>query len=385
MKHFNFLHLAALMAIMGAAVVSCHKDENPAVQDLPGKTFSISITEQRDKATFDWSVSGGKTVNPKETIQELCVTAYNTVTLSTGGVEVNVSSSDPTVVGVEKVGSGSSSYRLVYRGGSGDNAKVSLVTIKVWNGTGAAEVSQRFTVKGIEAVEVTGLRYMWYECDKSVLSEVKYFVTWTGPDTYETRTVKERRYLTYIDKECVASHELSFVPKMRELSNGADVVSFEDIPFGYDAVFYKNYNEIDEDGVDHYVGNYYHGHELTFLGLEPENASFRTILSFESEYDMHNMHTIWKDGGYCNGHEEGELAEDRMPGYPKRNPADYAWLNSKTVNKDVSELEGMKAFLTNNSYSGENFYLAVVGVKSNDNSTKYFAIGHNRTYDRNPE
>lgn len=385
MKHFNFLHLAALMAIMGAAVVSCNKDENPAVQDLPGKTFSISITEQRDKATFDWSVSGDKTVNPKETIQELCVTAYNSVTLSTGGVDVNVSSSDPTVVGVEKVGSGSSSYRLVYRGGSGDNAKVSLVTIKVWNGTGAAEIAQRFTVKGIEAVEVTGLRYMWYECDKSVLSEVKYFATWTGPDTYETRIVKERRYLTYIDKECVASHKLSFAPKMREYGNGADVVSFEDIPFGYDAEFYGCFQELDENGNSQSKDNYYHGHELTFLGLEPENASFRTILSFESEYDMQSHHTKWVDGGWCNGHEAIELAEAKMPGYPKRNPADYAWLNSKTVNKDVSELEGMKAYLVNNGYAGDNFYMAVVGVKSKDNSTKYFAIGHNRTYDRNPE
>ena len=385
MKRY-FLHLAVLIVAMGAALVSCNKTpQNPKPVDLPGKAFTVSITENRDKATFEWTVEGGKTVNPAETIQELCVTAFNTVTLKTGGVDVNVSSSDPSIVAVEKVGTSSSSYSLVYKGGTGDNAKVGLATIKVWNGSGAAEVSQSFTVKGIEAVEVTGLRYMWYECDKSVLSEVKYFVTWTGPDTYETRTVKERRYLTYIDKECVASHELSFVPKMREMAND-DKISFEDLPFGYDAVFYGDYHEVDENLNDLATKeNYYHGHELTFLGLEPENASFRTILSFESEYDMQSLHTKWVDGGWCNGHEATELAEAKMPGYPKMDPADYAWLNSKTVNKDVSELEGMKAYLVNNGYAGIHFYMAVVGVKSKDNATKYFAIGHKGIYDKEPQ
>ena len=335
MKHFNFLHLAALMAIMGAAVVSCHKDENPAVQDLPGKTFSISITEQRDKATFDWSVSGGKTVNPKETIQELCVTAYNTVTLSTGGVEVNVSSSDPTVVGVEKVGSGSSSYRLVYKGGSGDNAKVGLVTIKVWNGTGSGEIAQAFNVKGLEFVDVVGLRFNYgseywdqdgnyIECEGETL--IVKNVSWSRP------------------------------PLVCKQGDGAN----EDIKRSGKTDFtWTQYHRgsIYDESIGEYGSfrpNPEQGALMRFEGLEPDNASFRTLTAFESEWDYYRNMT------------QNQIAVGTIK------PGEYDnWPNVTGINADVNDYIGREIWMDR---LGAPTYVACLSVPVSGNRTKYLYL-----------
>ena len=332
MKHFNFLHLAAFMAVMGAAVVSCNKDENPAVQDLPGKTFSISITEQRDKATFDWSVSGGKTVNPKETIQELCVTAYNTVTHSTGGVEVNVSSSDPTVVGVEKVGSGSSSYRLVYKGGSGDNAKVGLATIRVWNGSGSAEISQAFTVKGLEFVDVEGLRFNYgseywdqdgnyVECEGETL--IVKNVSWSRP------------------------------PLVCKQGDGAN----EDVKRSGKTDFtwtqYKKPNIYDYE-KETFITDPKTGALMRFEGLEPENASFRTLTAFESEWDYYRNMTMYL------------LADGNIQ------PGEYDnWPNVSGINADVSDYVGREIWVYQ---LGAPTYVACLSVPVSGNKTKYLYL-----------
>lgn len=335
MKHFNFLHLAALMAVMGAAVVSCNKDENPAVQDLPGKTFSISITENRDKATFDWSVSGGKTVNPKETIQELCVTAYNTVTLSTGGVEVNVSSSDPTVVGVEKVGSGSSSYRLVYKGGSGDNAKVGLVTIKIWNGTGSAEIAQSFTVKGLEFVDVEGLRFNYgseywdqdgnyVECEGETL--IVKNVSWSRP------------------------------PLVCKQGDGAN----EDVKRSGKTDFTVSQylrGVIYDEEKQTFVTNPKTGALMRFEGLEPENASFRTLTAFESEWDFYRHKT------------ESLVAQGIIQ------PGEYAdWPNVSGINADVSDYIGREIW----NMGCDKTYIACLSIPVNNNRTKYLYLYYSR-------
>ena len=332
MKHFNFLHLAALMAIMGAAVVSCHKDENPAVQDLPGKTFSISITEQRDKATFDWSVSGGKTVNPKETIQELCVTAYNTVTLSTGGVDVNVSSSDPTVVGVEKVGSGSSSYRLVYKGGSGDNAKVGLVTIKVWNGTGSGEIAQAFNVKGLEFVDVVGLRFNYgseywdqdgnyVECEGETL--IVKNVSWSRP------------------------------PLVCKQGDGAneDIGRSGKTDFTISQYLKPNIYDYEKET---FVTDPKSGALMRFEGLEPENASFRTLTAFESEWDYYRHKT------------ESLIARGIIQ------PGEYAdWPNVSGITADVSDYIGKEIWVYG---IGAPTYVACLSVPVSGNRTKYLYL-----------
>lgn len=333
MKHFSFLHLAALMAIMGAAVVSCKKDANPAVQDLPGKTFSISITEQRDKATFDWSVSGGKTVNPKETIQELCVTAYNTVTLSTGGVDVNVSSSDPTVVAVEKTGTGSSSYRLVYKGGSGDNAKVSLVTIKVWNGTGSGEIAQAFTVKGLEFVDVVGLRFNYgseywdqdgnyVECEGETL--VVKNVSWARPGML----CKDEDGYTYKnDDERPKKTDFTVSQYLR-------------------GVIYDEEKQT-------FVTNPKTGALMRFEGLEPENTSFRTLTAFESEWDFYRHET------------ESLVARGIIQ------PGEYAdWPNASGITADVSDYIGREIWFTGTAQT----YMACLSVPVSGNRTKYLYL-----------
>lgn len=331
MKHFNFLHLAALMAIMGAAVVSCHKDENPAVQDLPGKTFSISITEQRDKATFDWSVSGGKTVNPKETIQELCVTAYNSVTLSTGGVEVNVSSSDPTVVGVEKVGSGSSSYRLVYKGGSGDNAKVGLVTIRVWNGTGSGEIAQSFTVKGLEFVDVVGLRFNY------------------GSEYWDM----DGNYVE-CEGETLIVKNVSFFrpPLVCKQGDGAN----EDIKRSGKTDFTVSQylrGVIYDEEKQTFVTNPKTGALMRFEGLVPENASFRTLTAFESEWDFYRHET------------ESLVARGIIQ------PGEYDnWPNVTGVNADVNDYIGREIWFTGTAET----YMACLSVPVNNNKTKYLYL-----------
>lgn len=340
MKHFSFLHLAALMAIMGAAVVSCKKDANPAVQDLPGKTFSISITEQRDKATFDWSVSGGKTVNPKETIQELCVTAYNTVTLSTGGVEVNVSSSDPTVVGVEKVGSGSSSYRLVYKGGSGDNAKVGLVTIKVWNGTGSGEIAQSFTVKGLEFVDVEGLRFNY------------------GSEYWD----QEGNYITCEGETLIVKNvSWSRPPLVCKQGDGAN----EDVKRSGKTDFtwrqYEKHNIYDYE-KETFVVDPKTGALMRFEGFEPENASFRTLTAFESEWDYYRNMTMYL------------LADGSIQ------PGEYAdWPNVSGINADVSDYIGKEIWVYG---IGAPTYVACLSVPVSGNRTKYLYLYYNSEEDK---
>ena len=334
MKHFNFLHLAALMAIMGAAVVSCHKDENPAVQDLPGKTFSISITEQRDKATFDWSVSGGKTVNPKETIQELCVTAYNTVTLSTGGVDVNVSSSDPTVVGVEKVGSGSSSYRLVYKG---DNAKVGLVTIKVWNGTGSGEIAQAFNVKGLEFVDVVGLRFnygseYWDQDGNYVECEGETLIVKNVSFSRPKMLCKDEDGYTYSnDSERPKKTDFTVSQYLR-------------------GVIYDEEKQT-------FVTNPKTGALMRFEGLEPENASFRTLTAFESEWDFYRHKT------------ESLVAQGIIQ------PGEYAdWPNVSGINADVSDYIGREIW----NMGCDKTYIACLSIPVNNNRTKYLYLYYSR-------
>ena len=327
MKHFSFLHLAALMAAMGAALVSCNKTpQNPKPVDLPGKEFTISITENRDQATFEWTVEGGKTVNPAETIQELCITAFNTVTLKTGGVDVNVSSSDPTVVAVEKVGSSSSNYQLVYKGGSGDGAKVGLATIRVWNGTGTAEVSQSFTVKGLEYVDVEGLRFT-YGGEPLIVKHVAY----SRPKVYCRQGDVDPDF-SKRPKEC----DFTWLQYKK--------------PLVWKPAENPNPNIVN-DGE--YVTDTTQGALLRFEGLEPENTSFRTVVDFESEWDYCWHMTDWLSGtGYF---ETGMYAD---------------WPNETNVNKDISEYSGREIWIAEIGL----IYVVCMKVRLDGNKSKYLIL-----------
>ena len=321
MKHFNFLHLAALMVAMGAALVSCNKDpQNPTPEDLPGKAFTLSLTEKRDQATFEWTVEGGRTVNPLETIQELCVTAFNTVTLKTGGVQVNVSSSNPSLVAVEKVGS---NYQLVYKGGSGEGAKVGLVTIKVWNGSGASEISQSFTVKGLEYVDVEGLRFT-YGGEPLIVKHVAY----TRPKMY-----------------CTAEDEY---PDFTKRPKQGD--------FTWKQFMKPNiwWEDPDNPGHGTFIIDTTQGALMRFEGLEPENTSFRTVNAFESEWDFlwNNTESLCRQGYF----EEGMYAD---------------WPNETGVNKDVSDYVGREIWMVYNNVT----YIACLKVKS-DEGNKFLILYH---------
>ena len=365
-KHFLKKALAAALAV--GAVAGCQKD-NPRTVPLPAEPFTLSLTEQRDTRTFHWSVTREEgtgrylTDNGEESIKSLHVTAYNSVTLH-ATADVNVEAVNASVVSVSRVGEGLREYSLTYKGDG-------LTSIRVWNGEGETLCEQVFTVVGRECIEVTGLRILWYECDKSVLSEAEYG-HWNLDNEWVYQARTEKRYLTFRDREIVVSHSRT-TPVAglgnREMGN---VVSEEDIPFGYDCVFYRSY--YDGEKKD-WLNNEYSGHAVTFLGFEPENCSFRTVLSFESEYNMWEMYDRMVAHGVFEGHEADREASRRMPGYPRMDPSEYAWLNSPAVNSDVSELVGMKAFLSGNYYAGTGFYLAVVGVNSKD-GPRYFWIGH---------
>ena len=330
MKHFNFLHLAVLMVAMGAALASCNKTpQNPKPVDLPGKAFTISIIENRDKATFEWTVEGGRTVNPLETIQELCVTAFNTVTLKTGGVDVNVSSSKPAVVAVEKVGS---NYQLVYKGGSGDNAKVGLATIKVWNGSGAAEVSQSFTVKGLEFVDVEGLRFNY---GSEYWDQDGNYITCEG----ETLIVKNVSW--------------SRPPLVCKQGDGAN----EDIKRSGKTDFTVSQylkKPIYDEEKQTFVPDPKQGALMRFEGLEPENASFRTLTAFESEWDYYRNMT------------DGLVSEGIIQ------PGEYDnWPNVTGINADVSDYIGREIWMTG---SGAPTYVACLSVPVSGNRTKYLYL-----------
>ena len=329
----NCHYPAVLMVAMGAALISCNKESrNPKPVELPGKAFSVSITENRDKATFEWTVEGGKTVNPAESIQELCVTAFNTVTLKTGGVDVNVSSSNPAVVAVEKVGASSSSYSLVYKGGSGDNAKVGLATIKVWNGSGAAEVSQSFTVKGLEFVDVEGLRFNY---GSEYWDQDGNYITCEG----ETLIVKN-----------VSWNRPPLVCKQGDGAN-EDIGRSGKTDFTVSQYLKK---PIYDEEKQTFVPDPKQGALMRFEGLEPENASFRTLTAFESEWDYYRNMT------------DGLVSEGIIQ------PGEYDnWPNVTGINADVSDYIGREIWMTG---SGAPTYVACLSVPVSGNRTKYLYL-----------
>ena len=143
--------MAACTALLFASI-ACQKDLNPPVEQLPAVDFQYSVLEQRQLKAFTWAPesNAGPLSNGEESIKQLYVTAYNEVTLEANS-PVNVSSSQPGFVSVEKVTS--KKYRLVYKGDGASH-------IKVWNGTeGQNAIVKGFDVIGLEYVDIKGLRF----------------------------------------------------------------------------------------------------------------------------------------------------------------------------------------------------------------------------------
>lgn len=136
----NTLVLFFLPVLM---VLSCSKDipSNPQEMDFAAASFSVGIKEKRCYKDYSYAL-------PQD--EPPVVTAWNTVTLRAESNDaafngVNVSSSNPSVVSVERT-EDPAEYSLVYRSdGKAD--------IRVWN----AGEEESFRIEACEAIELEGL------------------------------------------------------------------------------------------------------------------------------------------------------------------------------------------------------------------------------------
>ena len=284
----SILCVTLSVLLMLGVTASCEKDTlNPPVEDLPSEDFQYSVLEQRQLKQFTWAPESntGPLSNGEESIRQLYVTAFNEVTLE-ASTPVNVSSSQPGFVAVEKVTS--KRYRLVYKGDGASH-------IKVWNGTeGQNAIVKGFDVIGIEYVDIKGLR----------------FSLGTGKDHTKNPVFVFSRFTTSRPPICCNFPEDTPNEDSKARPKTSDFMCMpyqKPMWYNYD---YGEYGTYQEDVTQ--------GALLTFEGVEPENASFRTITSFESEWDAYR----------------GLTSTMVLTGY--FNEGDYVWPNIHSCNYDVS-------------------------------------------------
>lgn len=305
--------MAACMALLFASI-ACQKDLNPPVENLPAVDFQYSVLEQRQMKAFTWTPASnsGPLSNGEESIKQLYVTSFNEVTLE-ASTAVNISSSQPGYVAVEKVTS--KKYRLVYKSDGTSH-------IKIWNGTeGQNAVVKGFDVIGVEYIDVTGLRF------------------------------------TYGGKPLVVKHVVNSRPKMY-CKVGDEDPQFPQRSKETDFTW-KQYkkpsiwvDDPDKPGYGTFVIDPTQGALMRFEGFEPENTSFRTVIDFESEWDFcfHETERLVAQGYF----EEGMYAN---------------WPNERGVNKDVGEYAGREIWIAGIG----KIYIASVKVDAK-NGTKYLLL-----------
>ena len=323
MKNISIFRIGLLVIIAVTAAVACQKQPlNPAPENLPGQQFQVTITENRDQAIFEWTIENGKTVNPAETIQQLCVTTLNTVTVRTTA-DVNIESSNPGVIMADKVNN--RTYLLTYKSDG-------IATIKLYNGTGTGTISQTFSVKGIEYVDVEGV---WF--------------------TYGGERLEIRHYtMSRPPLLCKFPEDEANDGKPRSGST-----DFSLIPYAKPMIWKDGPGETAAERHNNgdFVTNPDQGALLTFEGLIPENTSFRTIESFESEWETHPARNFLKYMIRKGVVEEGEY--------------NGLWPNIQNNPKDVSEYIGAKMWIAICNF---NFYMA--SLKINAPKAKYFYLYH---------
>ena len=287
MKGNKLLSLLAV-AVAAAAILSCKKEPlNPPVEDLPAVDFQYSVLEQRQMKAFNWAPESntGPLSNGEESIKQLYVTSFNEVTLE-ASTPVNISSSQPGFVAVEKVTS--KKYRLVYKGDGASH-------IKVWNGTeGQNAIVKGFDVIGLEYVDIKGLRFSLGTDKDHTKNPVFVF----------SRFTLSRPPICCNFPEDTPNEDSKARPKTSDFM----CMPYQK-PMWYD-YDYGEYGTYREDVTQ--------GALLTFEGVEPENASFRTVTSFESEWDVYR----------------GLTSTMVLTGY--FNEGDYVWPNIHSCNYDVS-------------------------------------------------
>lgn len=289
MKTRTFLRHSTIFATIALfAIVACEKQPlNPPTEKLPATDFDYSVLERRELKQFTWEPKSntGPLANGEEKIEQLYVTAFNEVTLETSA-PVNVSSSQPSFVTVEKVNT--KKYRLIYKG---DGA----ARIKVWNGTeGQGAIIKEFDVIGQQYIDIKGLRFSLGTDKDHTKNPVFIFSRFTT-----SRPPIRCKFPEDADNE--------------DKKGRPSTSDFMCMPYQKPMWYNYDYGEYGRYQVDVTQGAL-----LTFEGIEPENASFRTITSFESEWDAYYNYT-------------SRMARD---GY--FNAGDYVWPNIHSCNYDVS-------------------------------------------------
>lgn len=295
----------------------CGDKLNPPVEDLPASDFQYVVKEQRQLKGFTWEDQGGGVLsNGEEAICQLYVTAYNEVILQTTA-SVNVSSSKPEFVVVEKVSP--KEYHLVYKA---DGAS----TIRIWNGTeGKDAIVKSFSVIGLEYVDVTGLRFTY------------------GGEPLVVKHVSFTRPPMCLEGDPVENEDI-------KRPSGGD---FTWSQFKKPAIWR---DDPDRPGYGTYVVDVTQGAALRFDGFEPENTSFRTVIDFESEWDYFRFMTNWNVGVGYHG------------------PDEYNnWPNVKGANVDLSYFSGRSIWIAGMAP----VYIACIKVSVSEKTgskTKYLIL-----------
>lgn len=330
MEPKELLPIALAVAVIALVGAGCHKKDpdaphNPEEKTIVSKPFDVSLTEVRQSKTFTWTVdAAGVTDNGEESIKELCVTKYNEVTLK-ATEDVNVKSDKPEHVSVTRVDD--RTYVLEYKADG-------PAQILVWNGEGTDRCERSFRVAAKECVDITGVKFLWYKYVRETDSCVDDVITISHFKTKPIPICTEPYYYN-------ASGEVA----ERETEN--------------DFYFYEDNNDWDRttlfDERGNIIGETGYSHDISFYGFEPENASFRNIVDFQSE---------WK---YF-----GNRYNDAINKYNVYKAEDYDWPDLMEVNKDVSAFVGVKANLY--AFGGAMFYMAVIHVKADVD--RYYYLYH---------
>ena len=324
--------VAIVVALMMAVITACQDTLNPKVENLPAVQFDYSVHEQRtEHKDFTWVESGGYSLtNGEEQGTILYVTTYNEVTLSVSS-GVNVSSSDTKVVAVEKVGDSNKTYKLRYKGDG--NAYITM-----WNGTeGTDKVEKKFLVAATEFIDIKGIVFEW-----------------EGKDLVITRHSSAR-------PGDIATCDADDVDKRRAYPGQRNESETDFFAKHLDKPAIWVWDNWPEDQVNgHRVPDPDQGALLVFKGITPENASFRTITCFESEFEyLLNYNRFMRDGTYTEGVNHGP------------------WPNDVSIDKDVSQYFGADTWIAR---AGLSFYMAGLKFKCGDTS-KYFYLWYSRTAD----
>lgn len=343
MKGNKLLSLVAV-AVAAAAILSCKKEPlNPPVEDLPGSPFDVTLNEVRDKMPITWTLQGSGTFENSlnESIKTPVVTDVegNSFILK-ATAKVNVESSATNCVAVQAVGTSGKEFRLAYKGEG-------AATIKVWNGSGASAVTKTFRVESRDKIEVEGLWFRYGYNHR--VSE--------NPNLTEPYPFTEAEDL--IVKHPLTSRPNNIIACEEDYKNGNEdrgrpkFCDFSVLPYER-PVWYVWVDENDHSKGDMMIRDITSGCELEFVGLYPENCSFRRILAFESELDFPNNITQRMI-------ERGVIEEG----------GEYThWPNVRDCDVDVSEFSGRKYWLDG---AGDSY---VALIKVDMPSPRYFFLSH---------